>query len=236
MTTAIVTLFILGYCLITLEHKLKLNKSVTAAALGAGLWILITLVEGHDVEKALHPVAAETFALVVFLLSAMTLVEILVHYRFFDVLRTKLYSLGLNDYRQLWLISGMAFLFSAVLDNLTTTIVMVQIAHRFFKGKNLLIAASAIVLSANAGGAFSPIGDVTTIMIWLAGKVDALGLIAEALLPAIAIAVVSTLLIGRKTVNSTVDATNEIITKLSNPEKLIVTFSLGSFALPLIAS
>jgi len=120
MTLAIILLFIVGYVFITLEHALKLNKSVTAAALGAGLWALIALVEEH-VEEALHPVAAETFALVVFLLSAMTLVEILVHYRFFDVLRTKLYSLGLNDYRQLWLISGMAFIFSSVLDNLTTT-------------------------------------------------------------------------------------------------------------------
>src|SRR3989339_789823 len=237
MTTAIVTLFILGYCLITLEHKLKLNKSVTAAALGAGLWILITLVEGHDVEKALHPVAAETFALVVFLLSAMTLVEILVHYRFFDVLRTKLYSLGLNDYRQLWLISGMAFLFSAVLDNLTTTIVMVQIAHRFFKGKNLLIAASAIVLSANAGGAFSPIGDVTTIMIWLEGKFTALEIIAWGFLPSLALFAVSTYFLARQLSRSTSDiepSTEERIS-LSRSEKSVITATFISFSFPLLA-
>jgi len=237
MTLAIILLFIVGYAFITLEHALKLNKSVTAAALGAGLWILITLVEGHDVEKALHPVAAETFALVVFLLSAMTLVEILVHYRFFDVLRTKIYSLGLNDYRQLWLISGMAFLFSAVLDNLTTTIVMVQIAHRFFKGKNLIIAAAAIVLSANAGGAFSPIGDVTTIMIWLEGKFTALEVITWGFLPALTLFVVSTYLLARQLTRNSPDEqpTREEKVALSRSEKTVITATFISFSFPLIA-
>jgi len=236
MTLAIILLFIVGYIFITLEHTLKLNKSVTAAALGAGLWALIALVEEH-VEEALHPVAAETFALVVFLLSAMTLVEILVHYRFFDVLRTKLYSLGLNDYRQLWLISGMAFLFSAVLDNLTTTIVMVQIAHRFFKGKNLVIAAAAIVLSANAGGAFSPIGDVTTIMIWLEGKFTALEVIRWGFLPALTLFVVSTYLLARQLTRNTPDAqpTREEKVALSSSEKTVITATFISFSFPLIA-
>lgn len=237
MTLAIVALFILGYIFITLEHKFKLNKSITAAALGAGLWALLAFFEGHGIEEALHPVAAETFALVVFLLSAMTLVEILVHYRFFDVLRTKLYALGLTDYRQLWLISGMAFLFSAVLDNLTTTIVMVQIAHRFFKGKNLLIAGAAIVLSANAGGAFSPIGDVTTIMIWLEGKFSALEVLAWGFLPSLALFVVSTFLLSRQLTRSTQDIqpTSEEKIALSRSEKTVITATFISFSFPLLA-
>jgi Na+/H+ antiporter NhaD/arsenite permease-like protein len=237
MTFAIVTLFILGYILITLEHKFKLNKSITAAALGAGLWGLIAFHEGHDIEEALHPVAAETFALVVFLLSAMTLVEILVHYRFFDVLRTKLYSLGLGDFGQLWLISGMAFFFSAVLDNLTTTIVMVQIAHRFFKGKNLLIAAASVVLSANAGGAFSPIGDVTTIMIWLEGKFSTFEIIAWGFLPSLALFVVSTFLLARQLTRSTEDVrpTSDEKIALSRSEKTVITATFISFSFPLLA-
>lgn len=237
MTAVVVLLFILGYFLITLEHKLKLNKSLTAAALGAGLWGLIAFFEGHDIEEALHPVAAETFALVVFLLSAMTLVEILVHYRFFDVLRTKLYAFGLNDFKQLWLVSGMAFLFSAVLDNLTTTIVMVQIAHRFFKGKNLLIATAAIVLSANAGGAFSPIGDVTTIMIWLEGKFSALEVIAWGFLPSLTLFVVSTGLLSQKLNKSTPDEkpTPEEKVALSRSEKMVITATFISFSFPLLA-
>ncbi len=237
MIGAVIIIFILGYFLITLEHKLKLNKSLTAAALGAGLWSLIAIHEGHGIEEALHPVAAETFALVVFLLSAMTLVEVLVHYRFFDVLRVKLYSLGLNDYKQLWLISVMAFFFSAVIDNLTTTIVMVQIAYRFFKGRNLIIAAAAIVLSANAGGAFSPIGDVTTIMIWLEGKFSALEIIAWGFLPSLALFFVSTALLAKKLTRSTedVEPTKEEAIALSRSEKVVITATFTSFSFPLFA-
>lgn len=237
MTPIIILLFIIGYFFITLEHKLKLNKSITAAALGAGLWALIAFFEGHGIEEALEPVAAETFALVVFLLSAMTLVEILVHYRFFDVLRTKLYSLGLGDFGQLWLISGMAFFFSGILDNLTTTIVMVQIAHRFFKGKNLLIAASAVVISANAGGAFSPIGDVTTIMIWLEGKFSTFEIIAWGFLPSLALFVVSTFLLSRQLTRSTADVqpTSEEKIAMSRSEKIVITATFISFSFPLLA-
>src|SRR5690606_25904449 len=127
------------------------------------LWAVISFsgADMHTVEEALHHLSGETFSLVVFLLAAMTLVEILVHYRFFDFLRAKLFALGLRDAAQLVLITGIAFFLSAIIDNLTTTIVMVQIARRFFKGKNLLVAAGSIVVAANAGGAFSPVGDVT---------------------------------------------------------------------------
>lgn len=232
-----VVIFIVGYALITLEHRWKLNKSITATALGAGLWSLIAFWEGHGVEEALHPIAAETFALVVFLLAAMTLVEILVHYRFFDLIRVKLYKLGFDDYRQLWLISGMAFIFSAVIDNLTTTIVMVQIARRFFRGKNLLLAAGAIVISANAGGAFSPIGDVTTIMLWLAGKFTALEVIQWGFLPSLSLWAVSTWLFGRHLEATTEDEkpqTYEEVT-LSRSERVVVSAAFLSFAFPLLA-
>lgn len=145
--------FIVGYIIITLEYYWKVNKSVTATALAAILWAAIALsgADHHLVEEAIHHLSGETFSLIVFLLAAMTLVEILVHYRFFDLLRVKLFALGLEDRAQLILISTIAFFLSAIIDNLTTTIVMVQIARRFFSGRNLLVAASAIVISANAG-------------------------------------------------------------------------------------
>ena len=228
--------FVVLYVGIAFENRLGISKTAFALIGGALLWFLIAVAKTEHFEEHLAEAGADLFGLVIFLFAAMALVEILLHYRFFDLIRGKLFALKVSERKQLVIISVITFCLSAVIDNLTTTIVMTQIATKFFRGENLLRAVVGIVIAANAGGAFSPIGDVTTIMIWLAGKVDALGLIAEALLPAIAIAVVSTLLIGRKTVNSTVDATNEIITKLSNPEKLIVTFSLGSFALPLIAS
>lgn len=231
-------LFIIGYLLIAFENQLKINKALTGAALGAGLWILIALIEGgHGVEKTIEAISSETFGLVVFLLSAMTLVEVLVHYRVFDIIRIKLFQLGLHDTAQLWLIAGIAFFLSAIIDNLTTTLVMVQIARRFFSGKNLLLAAAAIVISANAGGAFSPIGDVTTIMLWLAGKFTASEIMLWGFLPSVTLAIVSTFLMVRQLEGETSDEkpeTYETVT-LSRSEKIIVTTGFLSFGLPVTA-
>ena len=232
-------IFVVGYALITLEHHWKVNKSITATALAAVLWGLIafTAPDMHAVEEALHLISAETFALVVFLLAAMTLVEILVHYRFFDLLRAKLFALGLKDAAQLILITAIAFFLSAIIDNLTTTIVMVQIGRRFFKGHNLLIAAGSIVVAANAGGAFSPIGDVTTIMLWLAGKFTALEIIAWGFLPAFSILLVSTTLFVRQLRRDSGDEvpTSSELVALSPSEKAIIALSFISFALPPLA-
>ncbi len=238
MIVLVSIIFVLGYILITLEHHWKINKSVTATALAAILWALIAL-SGTDhklVEKAIHDLSGETFSLVVFLLAAMTLVEILVHYRFFDLLRVKLFALGLNDTAQLILISVISFCLSAIIDNLTTTIVMVQIARRFFKGKNLLVAAGAIVVAANAGGAFSPVGDVTTIMLWLAGKFTTLQIISWGILPSLAILLVSTWLFVRQIQGTTADEkpTQDAVV-LSRSEIVVIAMSFGSFGLPLVA-
>lgn len=232
-------IFVAGYALITLEHHWKINKSITATALAAILWgaIALTTSDIHGVEEALHLISAETFALVVFLLAAMTLVEILVHYRFFDLLRAKLFALGLKDTAQLILITFITFFLSAILDNLTTTIVMVQIARRFFKGHNLLVAAGAIVVAANAGGAFSPVGDVTTIMLWLAGKFTALEVIMWGFLPSLSIILASLFLF---TMQLKRDSGDEVLAAgesvhLSASEKTVITLSFISFVLPPLA-
>ena len=231
--------FIIGYVIITLEHHWHVNKSVTATAIAAILWGAISLFGAdHDaLEVAIHHLSGETFSLVVFLLSAMTLVEILVHYRFFDWLRIKLFALGLEDKQQLILVSAIAFVLSAIIDNLTTTIVMVQIARRFFKGKNLLVAAGAIVVAANAGGAFSPVGDVTTIMLWLAGKFTAAQIILWGFLPALAIYLVSMFFFTRQIVGDSIDdkpATHEMVS-FTVSEKVIIGATFASFALPPLA-
>lgn len=232
-------IFIVGYILITLEHQSKINKSLTATALAAVLWGAIALsgADHHLVEEAIHHLSGETFSLVVFLLAAMTLVEVLVHYRFFDLLRVKLLALGLRDSAQLILIGTITFFLSAVIDNLTTTIVMIQIARRFFKGGNLMIAAAAIVVAANAGGAFSPIGDVTTIMIWLAGKFTALEVIIWGFLPSLAVFLTSMFLFVRQIKGDSIDEkpiTHETVT-LSRSEKVVIGAAFLSFSLPPLA-
>ncbi|MEZ4195197.1 MAG: sodium:proton antiporter NhaD [Candidatus Paceibacterota bacterium] len=231
--------FIIGYIVITLEHHWKVNKSVTATAIAAILWggFAISGADHHLMEEAIHHLSGETFALVVFLLSAMTLVEFLVHYRFFDWLRVKLFAFGLKDVAQLVLISAITFVLSAIIDNLTTTIVMVQIARRFFKGKNLLVAAGTIVVAANAGGAFSPVGDVTTIMLWLAGKFTAIEIILWGFLPSLAIYLVSMFFFVKQIEGDTTDdkpLTHEEV-KFTTSEKVIIGVTFGSFALPPLA-
>lgn len=226
-----------GYLLITLEHRFNLHKAVTATALGAGLWILIAFMEGSAAEEALELVGAEIFGLIVFLLAAMTLVEILIHYRFFDFIYVHLQKLKLTDVHQLWLIGAIAFFLSALIDNLTTTIVMIQIARRFFHGKNIILAAAGIVIAANAGGAFSPIGDVTTIMLWLAGKFTAFEIIGWGFLPSFSLFLTSMYFLTRKMKADTPDTIEDSPEKfhLLRSERIVILATFLSFALPVIA-
>lgn len=228
-------IFLLAYLYIALEHKLKTHKSGIALAFGGILWILVAA-SGVSPKILAHEISetgAEIFSLIVFLLSAMTLVEILVHYRFFDLIRIKLFKLGLSDRQQFVVISFLTFFLSAVLDNLTVTIVMIQIARRFFKGENLSLTVASIVIMANAGGAWSPIGDVTTIMIWLAGKFSALEIISWTFLPALALGLTSLVFFSKKIKGDTKDIEEEKNIVLTRGEKLIIASSLGSFGLPL---
>ncbi|MBI2484140.1 sodium:proton antiporter NhaD [Candidatus Uhrbacteria bacterium] len=233
MEVTLVVLFIIGYLLITLEHTWDIHKSVTAAALGASLWFIIALREGDAVKHTTEALGSEIFGLILFLFAAMTLVELLVHYRFFDWIRVRLLSLGLNDYKQLWLIGALSFVLSAIIDNLTTTIVMIQIARRFFKGKNLLVTVSAIVIAANAGGAFSPLGDVTTIMLWLAKKFTWNEIIGNAFLPSLGLWLTSMYLLTRMITTDTRDVKEESV-RLARSERVIIGVGMISFLFPVV--
>lgn len=241
-TIAIVAggLFCLGYLLITLEQKFSTHKSAIALTLGGVLWLLAAVkLKGHDdeLEHALGHAGSEIFSIMAFLLAALALIEILVHYRLFDLIRARLIELKVNDRQQFLVILGLTFMFSAVLDNIAITIAMLQIARRFFTGRNLLIAASGIVIAANAGGAWSPVGDVTTILLWLAEKFTAVEVIRYAFLPSLALVLVAGGLLYRK-----LDDTNfqkrekDDLIKPSRGEKLVISTALASFSFPLLMS
>ncbi len=230
-------IFIIGYCCIALEHSLKISKSAVALITGTLLWLIVTMHQSGPVlsEELMHA-GAEVFSIVVFLLAAMSLVEILVHYRFFDLIRGKLFALNLSEHKQFLVISLLSFLLSAVIDNLTTTIIMIQISRKFFKGDNLFIVCAGIVISANAGGAFSPIGDVTTIMLWFANKFTALEVMYKAVVPSISLWLVATLLLLRKITPNGNDNDQEVITRLSHSEMIVIGAVFFSFSLPLLVS
>lgn len=233
-------LFCLGYLLITLEQKFSSHKSAIALTLGGVLWLLTAVhLRGneHELDRALSHAGTEIFSIVAFLLAALALIEILVHYRLFDLIRAKLIKLHVNDRQQFLVIIGLTFMFSAVLDNIAITIAMLQIARRFFTGKNMIIAAAGIVIAANAGGAWSPIGDITTILLWLADKFTASEIIRYAFFPSLTLVVVAGTLLYRQLDNTSfLKREEDDMRRLSRGEKLVIGTALASFSFPLLMS
>lgn len=232
--------FGLGYLLITLEQKFGMHKSAIALTMGGVLWLLAAVHlrnDSHALEEALSHTGAEIFNLVAFLLAALALIEILVHYKFFDLIRAKLISLKVGDKQQFLVLFALTFIFSALLDNIAITIAMLQIALRFFTGRNMIIAAAGIVIAANAGGSWSPIGDITTIMLWLADKFTATEVIQYAFLPALALAVVAGTLLYRQLDNDNfLKREKDDTLSPTRGEKAVIAMALISFLFPLLMS
>ena len=227
-------LFVLGYITITLEHRIRTSKSAVALTLGSLLWLIVAFTGGEHFVEDIGHAGSEIFGIVIFLLAAMALVEVLVHYKFFDIVRSKLLAWELSERKQFIVVSIFSFLLSAVIDNLTTTIVMIQMSRKFFRGENLIRVAGMIVIAANAGGAFSPIGDVTTIMLWLAGKFQSNDIILGGVLPALALLIVAVTLTYSKIKPDPFDVKDESGTKFGKSEKIIIAMVFVSFALPVI--
>lgn len=230
-------LFVFGYLLIAFEQRLGTHKSALALCMGAVLWVLAAVsLQGQPeaLDVAIESTGAEIFGIVAFLLAAMALIEILVHYGFFDLIRRQLIKVNVGDKGQFLLLMTLTFFMSAILDNISVTVAMLQISRRFFTGKNLLVAVAGVVIAANAGGAWSPIGDVTTILLWLAEKFTALEVIMYTFLPAFALFGASTALLYRKLENADFMKREEgDMVKLSLSEKAIIAAALISFSFPL---
>ncbi len=213
METLIIIIFVLGYLAIALEHNLKLDKLIPALAMMAILWALVAfgieaypnwfdsgaheLIDGeggfsalesgekhHLLEDTLLHHLGKTAEILFFLLGAMTIVEII---DYFDGFATfKNYIRTRKKKKLLWIFAGLAFILSAIIDNLTATIVLISILQKIIKDRNTrLWFAGLIIIAANAGGAFSPIGDVTTTMLWIGGKVSAWMLIKYLFIPSL---------------------------------------------------
>ncbi|MGA1582696.1 MAG: sodium:proton antiporter NhaD, partial [Saprospiraceae bacterium] len=210
MIAAVVLCFVIGYLAIVLEHPLKLDKTVPALLMASLLWALLAVgffngwlsvidthehvfslfgsADHHDAEHGfqntlLHHLG-KTAEILIFLIGAMTIVEIIDLHRGFTVLKE--YVTTKNKKKLLWIVGGLGFILSAIIDNLTATIVLVTLLRKLVPDRKLrLWYVSLIVIAANAGGAWSPIGDVTTTMLWIGNKVSAPGLIEFVILPSI---------------------------------------------------
>jgi Na+/H+ antiporter NhaD/arsenite permease-like protein len=187
MTTLVSLIFILGFLAIALEHPLRVNKAASALLMAALCWTVYILSGASSpeaVSEALTGHMGDIASILFFLLGAMTIVELIDAHDGFEVI---LSSIRTRNRRSLiWIIGGISFFLSAVLDNLTTTIVMVSMIRRLMRdSEDRMLFAGLVVIAANAGGAWSPIGDVTTTMMWIGGQVSATGIIRRTFLPSL---------------------------------------------------
>jgi len=206
MLTMLVVIFVIAYAAIALEHPIKINKS-SSALLGAGLlWTVYALFSGdhQQVGHQLNESLAATAQIVFFLIGAMTIVEVVDAHNGFEVITSRIKTTKLSSL--MWLVGFVTFFLSSVLDNLTTTIVMISLMKKLLdKHDDRLFFAGMIVVAANAGGAWSPIGDVTTTMLWIGGQITTLAIMKGVLIPSlinliVPLVVVSFMLKGREVV------------------------------------
>jgi len=183
---AIAAIFILAYAAIALEHPLRVNKSATAL-LGAGLlWTIYAVATGDHalVGRQLDASVGSTAQIVFFLICAMTIVEVIDAHDGFEVITSLIRTT--SQVTLIWLIGFVTFFLSAILDNLTTTIVMISLIQKLIARRDdRLLFASLIVIAANAGGAWTVIGDVTTTMLWIGGQISPLKIMSAVFLPSL---------------------------------------------------
>ncbi len=204
LTTIIISIFIIGYACIVFEHNLKINKAPIALFMCVACWtcyfcgidnFIVGNTNPSEIAHTnlLHHLS-ETCEILFFLMAAMTIVEIIDANGGFNFVRNKLVTSSKR--KLLWRVAFITFFLSAVLDNLTTSIVMVMVLRKLVNDtKERMIYASLIILAANAGGAFSPIGDVTTIMLWIRNLISTEGVLINLFIPSLISIIVPTFLL-----------------------------------------
>ena len=199
MNILIILVFVIGYIAIAVEHKIKIDKAATALVTGVLCW-LIVYYSGMTVDAAEHKLLyhlGEISAILFFLLGAMTIVEVIDTHGGFAIITDSIATRSKS--KLLIFITIITFFLSAILDNLTTAIVMSSmIAKILTDKKERLWFVSMIIIAANAGGAWSPLGDVTTTMLWIGGQITALNIISKTFLPSLVIALVPLLILVYK--------------------------------------
>ena len=208
MYLAIIIIFTIGYLAIALEHQIKINKTASALLTGVLCWVLLVIGRStlfssitDDVEslgfisESLLKHVGEISEILFFLLGAMTIVELIDAHEGFSIITDRIKIT--NRVKLIWVLSFITFFLSAALDNLTTAIVMSALLKKMItEKKDLWLFAGVIIIAANAGGAWSPIGDVTTIMLWIGGQITASNIIIQVLLPSIVCVIVPLLILS----------------------------------------
>lgn len=214
MITFMITLFVIGYVLIALEHVLHINKATFALIMSGVLWAAYALC-GHDPTLSADLVTSlgDTCEIIVFLIGAMTIVELIDRYGGFNIIIHRIHAS--NKRGLMWVLAFVAFFLSSILDNMTTTIIMVMMLRRMLADqKERWTFACVIVIAANSGGAWSPIGDITTIMLWMKNYVSSIDLIVNLIVPSIVSVVIPTMIATRYIKSEPVEQLNANDTRI----------------------
>lgn len=231
MITSMILIFTIGYILIALEHKLEINKATFALLMSGVLWTVFTM-SGvcPNVGEALGHQLGETCEILVFLIGAMTIVELIDKYEGFNFI-TK-YVKAKRKKNLLIVLAIITFFMSAVLDNMTTTIIMVMLLRRLLiKKSDRWLFAGVIVIAANSGGAWSPIGDVTTIMLWMNDNVTSGNLIENLLLPCIISVIIPVFIACRMIKNDDIPDMTVRLASAPNTQLAVVNRKLSRLVL-----
>ncbi len=187
MVTFVILVFLVGYLAIALEHPIKINKTASALLTGVICWTLYAMFTQDSIDhigEQLNHHLGQISAILFFLMGAMTIVELVDAYQGFKIITDRINTR--NPKKLLWIICTVTFFLSAILDNLTTSIVMISLIRKLVPNKDMrLFFAGMIVIAANAGGAWSPIGDVTTTMLWIGGQISSGNIMLTLFLPSV---------------------------------------------------
>jgi Na+/H+ antiporter NhaD/arsenite permease-like protein len=229
MSELILTTFLIGYIAIALEHKIKLNKAASALITGVICWVIyiVFIPQKQLINEQLTGHLGDLSGILFFLLSAMTIVELIDSHHGFNLITERITQT--NKKTLIWIVGFITFFLSAILDNLTTTIVMISLLRKLIKDDNdRFLFVGTVVIAANAGGAWSPIGDVTTTMLWIGGQITAFKIILKLIIPSLFCLIVPLIFISFK-LKGNVDRieNNKSIQRISLPknQQKIVLFS-----------
>lgn len=229
MHLIIICIFIIGYFAIAFEHPIKINKTASALLTGVLCWTIYSLLgsDKHLISEQLTEHLGELSGILFFLMGAMTIVELIDAHDGFDVITSNITTN--NKRKLLWIICFITFVLSALLDNLTTAIVMVSLLRKLIEDrKERLFFIGMVVIAANAGGAWSPIGDVTTTMLWIGGQVTASNIVIKLIVPSLVCLIVPLLIVSFKlkgNITAPALTVNKTGTQLSKNERKIVFFT-----------
>lgn len=225
MTWILLSLFIIGYFFIVIEHAIKIDKAATALITGVFCWVVFAFLNpdptilNHQLNEHVGGIAGILF----FLIGAMTIVELIDIYEGFQIIIDKIKTTNKRTF--LIIVTTIAFFLSAILDNLTTAIVMSTLITKILSDrKDRLISIGMVVIAANAGGAWSPIGDVTTTMLWIGNQITAWGIIKSVFIPSLISCIVPLIFLSFKLKGNFIPIKSNLVGSVTTKERSIIFY------------